>query len=159
MVRRIVTGNNAEGRSYFIADDDQKDGMDLWWSARGEPLGLSPDGAPTQLLPATAPFLEPPAGGSRVVLCSVPPLSEISTTALEAGIPGYDSRGFHRTESIDYIIMASGEITLELDEGAKVLLPGDLVIHRNTNHAWFNYGNKPAEFWCVVVSAKPWGGQ
>ena len=31
----------------------------------------------------------------------------------------------------------------------------DLVVQRNTNHAWHNLGDKPADFWGVMVSMLP----
>lgn len=157
MVRRVVTANNAQGRSYFASDEEFEDGMHLWESAVGEPLGLSPDGQPTKVLPTTAPSIDPPPGGSRIVRVAMQPWS-IMKPIVEAGIPGLDKRGFHRTATIDYIMIVSGEITLELDEGETKLHAGDLVVQRNTNHAWFNYGETPADFWGVVVSMLPAGG-
>ena len=45
----------------------------------------------------------------------------------------------HRTNSIDYGIVLSGQVELELDDGAKTLLgPGDIVVQRGTMHLWRN---------------------
>ena len=45
----------------------------------------------------------------------------------------------HRTNSIDYGIVLSGEVELELDDGAKTLLgPGDVIVQRGTIHLWRN---------------------
>lgn len=45
----------------------------------------------------------------------------------------------HRTNSIDYGIILSGEVELELDDGATTLLgPGDIVVQRGTIHLWRN---------------------
>jgi hypothetical protein len=153
MARRVVTANNAEGRSYF-ASDEEVEGMDLWDSLPGLPLGPNPDGSPILTLPTTAPAIDPPPGGSRVVKVAIQPWT-IMKPIVEAGIPGLDSRGFHRTATIDYIMIISGEVTLELDEGETKLHAGDLVVQRNTNHAWFNYDDMPAHFWGVVVSMEP----
>jgi hypothetical protein len=153
MVRRVVTGNNEQGRSYIISDEEVV-GMDLWESAVGEPLGVSPDGASTNLLPTTAPRIDPPRGGSRVVRVSLLPWSEMKPI-VERGIPGLDHKGFHRTATIDYIMIVSGDVTLALDEAQTTLGAGDLVVQRNTNHAWYNYSDSPADFWGVVVSLVP----
>ena len=154
MVRRVVTGNNADGKSYFVSDEEISDRQNLWLSAGGQPYGESPDGSPMNVLPATALHTQPSHGSIRVAFPSVPPWEQLKH-AFASGVPGYDELGFHRTESVVYIMIVNGEITLALDEGEKVLRPGDLVIQRNTNHTWYNYGDTPVDFWAVVVSAKP----
>ena len=53
----------------------------------------------------------------------------------------------HRTETIDYAIILSGEITMLLDEGEVVLKAGDVLVQCGTNHAWTNRSNAP----CVVA--------
>ncbi|WP_368188513.1 cupin domain-containing protein [Aestuariibius sp. HNIBRBA575] len=55
----------------------------------------------------------------------------------------------HRTDSLDYAVVLSGEITMLLDDetGDRVLRPGDVVIQRGTNHAWANRGDEP----CVMM--------
>ena len=45
----------------------------------------------------------------------------------------------HRTGTIDYIIIMSGQLELELGDGAtKLVGPGDIVVQRGTIHAWRN---------------------
>ena len=53
----------------------------------------------------------------------------------------------HRTETIDYAIILSGEITMLLDEGEVLLKAGDVLVQCGTNHAWSNRSNAP----CVVA--------
>ena len=53
----------------------------------------------------------------------------------------------HRTETIDYAIVLSGEITMVLDDRDVELKAGDIVIQCGTNHAWSNRSNAP----CVVA--------
>jgi quercetin dioxygenase-like cupin family protein len=48
----------------------------------------------------------------------------------------------HRTESIDYGIVLSGEIVLLLDDTAVHLKTGDVVVQRGTVHAWTNRTNE-----------------
>ena len=53
-------------------------------------------------------------------------------------LPGGTSP-MHRTNSIDYGIVLSGEVELELDDGAVALLgPGALIVQRGTIHLWRN---------------------
>ena len=69
------------------------------------------------------------------------------------GFHGLDRDGFHRTRTIDYVMIVSGELELVLDEGRTTVGPGDIVVQRNTNHAWYNHGTTPVHFWGVMVSA------
>jgi quercetin dioxygenase-like cupin family protein len=58
-----------------------------------------------------------------------------------------DAPGFHTTPTIDYIIVLSGEVDLELDAGSVHLTPGDIVVQRATRHAWRVNGDQP----CVMA--------
>jgi uncharacterized cupin superfamily protein len=53
----------------------------------------------------------------------------------------------HRTETIDYAIVLSGEITMLLDEGEVLLKAGDVLVQCGTNHAWSNRSGAP----CIVA--------
>ena len=59
----------------------------------------------------------------------------------------------HTTTSIDYRIVAQGEITLELDSGSVNLEAGDIVVQRATAHAWRNYSDKPCVMFFVLISS------
>ncbi|KAK9894434.1 hypothetical protein P389DRAFT_197728 [Cystobasidium minutum MCA 4210] len=62
----------------------------------------------------------------------------------------------HRTESLDYIIMLQGEITLELEDGQKtVLKAGDVAIQQGTLHKWINHTQETARFACIALPAGP----
>jgi quercetin dioxygenase-like cupin family protein len=51
----------------------------------------------------------------------------------------HEDAGMHTTLTVDYGVVLSGEITLELDDGAAVdLVPGDCVVQNGTRHAWRN---------------------
>ena len=50
----------------------------------------------------------------------------------------------HETDTIDYIILLKGDLTLILDEEEVRLKPHDVVVQRATNHAWVNNGSEPA---------------
>src|SRR5262245_2060811 len=65
-VRRIITGHNAQGRSYIIKDDRITTGpFPSLYKATGEmPLGPGPAGEPQKIMPTDAPQLEPALGGS-----------------------------------------------------------------------------------------------
>ena len=60
----------------------------------------------------------------------------------------------HKTETIDYIILLKGEVTLLLDEEEVDLKPFDVVVQRGTNHAWVCKGQEPALFIAVLIDAE-----
>ena len=60
----------------------------------------------------------------------------------------------HRTESIDYGVVISGEMTLVLDRGEALLREGDVVVQRGTNHAWANRSGKPCRMLFVLVDGR-----
>ena len=69
--------------------------------------------------------------------------------------PGVTPRN-HRTDSIDYAVVMSGEIDMELDAGKSVhLKAGDVLVQRGTIHNWVNRGKAPCVIAFTLVSAKP----
>jgi quercetin dioxygenase-like cupin family protein len=61
----------------------------------------------------------------------------------------------HVTDTIDYVAVISGEVTLVLEDGEQVLRPGDTVVDRGVVHAWENRGIGPAVIVAVMVDAAP----
>ena len=59
----------------------------------------------------------------------------------------------HKTETIDYIVLLKGDVTLILDEEEVNLNPFDVVIQRGTNHAWVNNGTEPALLIAVLIDS------
>ncbi|HEY8579967.1 MAG TPA: cupin domain-containing protein [Beijerinckiaceae bacterium] len=66
--------------------------------------------------------------------------------------------GFHKTNSVDYAIVLSGEIYALMDEGETLLRQGDVLIQRGTNHAWSNRTSEPAVLAFVLIDARPLDG-
>jgi len=60
----------------------------------------------------------------------------------------------HRTETVDYGIVLSGELTLLLDDSEVKLQAGDMVVQRGTNHAWSNRSDKPCIIAFILVDGK-----
>ena len=60
----------------------------------------------------------------------------------------------HKTETIDYIILLKGDVSLILDEDEVRLKPFDVVVQRGTNHAWVNHGDEPALLIAVLIDAE-----
>ena len=60
----------------------------------------------------------------------------------------------HRTRSVDYAVILSGEIDMTLDDAVVHLRPGDVVVQQATNHAWINRGTQPCRILFVLMDAK-----
>lgn len=68
----------------------------------------------------------------------------------EAGAEGR----MHRTQSLDYGVILSGSIVLELDDDATVTLhAGDVLVQRGTIHKWINEGTEPCVMAFVLIDA------
>jgi quercetin dioxygenase-like cupin family protein len=69
--------------------------------------------------------------------------------------PGLEER-VHRTDSIDYIIVMSGEIDMELEAGEEIhLKAGDVMVQRGTVHNWINRGTEPCVLAVILIHANP----
>lgn len=112
--------------------------------------------------------LEPSRGGAIMRICGVPPDSmiqsmseaEIQRIFSELGAPakrasGADHRLMHTTDTIDYIVVLQGEITLHLDNEDIHLKPFDTVVQRATAHAWKNSSNEMAYMLVVLLGQTP----
>jgi len=84
---------------------------------------------------------------------SVPPGLDLRAglAEMEEKLPGVlarlepDNPGMHTTDTIDFEVVLSGEVILELDDGVeKLLRPGDTVVQNGTRHRWGNRGTEPA---------------
>ena len=161
--RRVVTGTNADGKAYFVHDGPTPGSLDIGTVATDE-IWVDDPGNPDPTA-ATDPVdveqfhLEPPAGGSVLRIFTfrpenvAPPLTMEAIVAAAArfdtgGVMETEDVGMHTTKTIDYGIVLSGEIVLELDDGAERLLTaGDVVVQRGTRHAWRNRSDAD----CVVA--------
>jgi len=156
-VRKVVTGHDAKGRA-VIARDEQIDGMPIpglgelavLWSA-DEPATY-----PNAGNNPAAPGIFPPVGGIRFVIATYSP--EFDVVAPEA-TPGMhlengDKPGMHRTNTTDFGVLLSGNIVVELDDGAQLMLsPGDVVVQNGTRHRWRVVGDVPATMAAFIIGA------
>lgn len=166
-IRRVTTGHSAQGKAVFVSDTE----------VEGESFALLPGAAfhrlwgadrvpafPDSGSPPSYTDYFPPLGGFRFMTFTVPPQSQalqltpadrrVLSAEFRARLPGLaehmerTSPGMHTTSTIDFEYIISGEVWLELDDGATVHLhPGDTVVQNGTRHAWRNKGSTP----CHIV--------
>lgn len=162
--RRIVTGQDAEGRSVIVIDGPATP-FGAYWLTDATPV----DNTGTGDAGMQVRKLEPPSGGSIFRFAAIPPEDpnvsreerERQTAKMFAQIDAGHCRpdtsrhpGMHKTRTVDYVVLLSGEVTLLLDKGEVDLKPFDVVVQRGTNHAWVNKGKKPALIAAVLIDAK-----
>jgi hypothetical protein len=171
-VRRIVTTNNSDGQSSILSDESTPHSLetapsrgliDLWAMFAGGPDTTTKDGADRPIV------LAPAAGGNTFRFFQLPPsvsdpLNHDHSASIFARMGGTNAHvknekhpNMHRTESIDYIVLLQGHVKLILDEGETILNPLDVVIQRETNHAWQNLSTtEPALLLAVLVDTSAW---
>lgn len=175
-LRRVVTGRNSAGTSIVvqsgvpprIVTTETLPGLALVevWATDAIP---SVPVTPVDLTTTMQSFVPGP-GGTRFRIVQFPAVStrafdaEAFRREYQAKAPGlaesmeqHDS-GMHTTDSVDYGVVISGEITMELDDGAMVhLKQGDCVVQNGTRHAWRNRSAAPCVMAFVLVGATKGG--
>ena len=177
-VRRIVTGHDEIGRSIILSDGISPHtrpspvypnrGLTDLWRAFESPADNSgdTDNANTEVV------LTPPKNGSVFRFFQIPPDDtgegktpeelQAAADATFASMGAADNRdpnarhpNMHKTDSVDYIILLQGEVTLILDEGEVNMKPLDVVVQRGTNHAWSNRSDEIAVLAGILIDAEP----
>lgn len=157
-VRRIVTGHDGNGKA-VVASDERIPGtasptrpsisrVEIW-STDKMPVDNS-EGAAAEAQRKGFVVRHNYVGSGQGTVVRV--------TEFAPGAPKF----MHRTETVDYAILLSGECDLELDDGKTVhLTQGDIVVQRGTMHAWVNTGSAPCTFAFILIDADPveTGGQ
>ncbi len=176
--RRIVTGHDKDGHS-VIADDSVCSANaavyvpdfsinDAW---RVDHLPC--DNRRAESGPAGF-ELEPVASGNVFRIVHIPPDREYLAAIGNAGDTGAaDEVGassssdaipsphpaMHRTNTLDYVVIISGEIYCVMEKGETLLRPGDVLIQRGTNHAWSNRSDQICVMAAVLNGALPYEQQ
>lgn len=143
-IRRVVTGHDSQGRAVVKIDELCNNLISrrphhqscVVWSTGAFPSDLGDERD----------------GGARQVGSTDPNGTVFRVVEYQPGVAPRN----HRTESIDYAVVLSGEIDMELDDGVTVhLRQGDTLVQRGTLHNWVNRGTQPCVIAFVLVAAKP----
>src|SRR5262249_51678558 len=173
-IRRVVTGHDVAGRSVFIMDGAPRNVHNASRGSAvvpelGKPRTMPADNGGDAETTDHAFRLAPPKNGTVFRVIEYPPdrqrLAALErerasadagsghAAAFDRGSPRHP--GFHKTPSVDYAIVLSGEIYALMDEGEVLLKAGDVLIQRGTNHAWSNRGDDSAYVAFVLIDAEP----
>lgn len=150
--RRIVTGIE-NGKSIIIEDQQVENVVEHLpgliisdiWNTQKMPASLDFE---TQI-PNTG-FPQTPKNGTYFRYVSIPPDKDLGVE--------FKTRAphpmMHQTQTLDYIIILSGELYLIMEEGETLLKAGDIVIQRGTNHAWSNRSDEACIQLAVLIDAE-----
>ncbi len=141
--RRVITGHDASGRAVVEIDEVAQNLLSsrpgatagVVWTTEGFPVGNT--GNEDAGLRKT---------GTTLDNGTVFRILELA--------PGVSPRN-HRTDSIDYAVVMSGEVDMELDDTTVHLKAGDVLVQRGTIHNWVNSETEPCVIAFVLIAAKP----
>ena len=170
-VRRVVTTVDEAGKAIVLLDGQNPNCtvrpargnvMNLLWATHSAPADVtgSADRGAVEI------GTQPPARGTAFRIIDYPPTTaeqeakldvaqrqhEIGRDAPKRGLPPRHPF-MHRTRSLDYAIVLSGEIDMLLDDSEVHLKAGDVVIQQATNHAWINRGKEVCRIAFVLVDS------
>jgi mannose-6-phosphate isomerase-like protein (cupin superfamily) len=107
----------------------------------------------------------PAPGGTQMLVVDFPPvgpldkldvntmMNVVGADAPKRGVPPSNPL-MHRTRTVDYAIVMSGEIDMMLDSGTVHLKAGDVVVQQATNHAWLNHGKEPCRIAFIMMDSQ-----
>ena len=149
--RRVVTGHDSNGKSVVLTDGPPPqhhpmqgaevgaDFYEIWNSTRPVPLLTAVE--PTE--PNERAFTIMPVSGHLLRIIEIYPPSL-----------GGKRTVMHRTSTLDYVVVISGEIVLVLDDSEVTLRQGEVVVQRGTAHAWENRSSQPARMAFFHIDAQ-----
>jgi len=170
-LRRVVTALDETGKAVVLFDGENPHRTvrpatgnlsQLVWVTDQTPADLSGSADKATISIGTS----PPSGGSVFRVIDYPPVKpdaekldrdhRLSELRQEPAIKGLPPRHpfMHRTRTIDYVIILSGEIDMLLDDSEIHLKAGDVLVQQGTNHAWVNRGEKVCRIAFVLIDAK-----
>jgi len=148
-IRRVVTGHDDDNVAKVILDGPATNARTggsgnvstLIWCTDAMPADIA-IGETAEDVGARRLGTPPPPNGTRFAVIDFPPGNKPT---------------MHRTETIDYVIVLSGRIDMDMDDSTVTLQAGDIMVQRGTNHAWVNRSDAPARVAFVLIDAKPLG--
>jgi mannose-6-phosphate isomerase-like protein (cupin superfamily) len=169
-IRRVVTGLDTDNKAVVLFDSRmplQAGPLGLratnLWVTNSYPLGFSFK-EDTSSIPVG---ISPLDNGTKFRVVEFPPLDPATESKMEPGGlmkavgPVAPARGrpvthplMHRTRSVDYAVVLSGEIDMMLDDSVVHLKSGDTVVQQATNHAWVNHGTETCRILFVLMDSK-----
>ncbi len=173
-VRRVVTGHDANGKATVLSDgpapfvhinprNAEDSSTDIWRTGDMPATIVAEHEEPT-----LGPRRQMPTKNGTVIRINrfAPETGAVRNMSVEQARAAFTALGnepastfgrgghhplMHRTETIDYAVILSGEITMILDDQDVHLKAGDTVVQCGTNHAWANRSGAVCEVLFVLI--------
>jgi quercetin dioxygenase-like cupin family protein len=142
-IRRVVTGHDAQGRAKVLIDEQVKNVISSRPNANSSVIWSS------DMLPVNNDGDHDPSG--KKIQTTIPGGSVFRVVSFGPGVAPRN----HRTDSVDYAVVISGEIDMVLDIETVHLKAGDVLVQRGTIHNWVNNGKEPCVIAFALIDAKP----
>jgi mannose-6-phosphate isomerase-like protein (cupin superfamily) len=167
-VRRVVTGLDENNHAVVLFDSNIPIKQDSpviastnFWITDSTPPSMSKQDT------ANRPIgVSPPDNGTKFRLVEFAPLDPATEAKLPPemimkGVNHPPQMGIavkhpmmHRTRTLDYAVVLSGEIDMMLDDTSVHLKQGDVIVQQATNHGWINHGTQPCRILFVLMDSK-----
>ena len=167
-IRRVVTGLDDKNHAVVLFDSRMPLKSDSpvlsstnFWITDSTPPSLSMQDT------AGRPIgVSPPDNGTKFRLVEFAPLdpateSKLPPEMIMKGVSHPPAKGItvkhpmmHRTRTLDYAVILSGEIDMMLDDTSVHLKQGDVIVQQATNHGWVNHGTQPCRILFVLMDSK-----
>jgi hypothetical protein len=167
-IRRVVTGLDANNHAVVLFDsrmplkaDSPVISSTNFWITDETPPSLSKEDT------ANRPIgVSPPDNGTKFRIVEFAPLDAATEAKLPPemimkGVNHPPGKGIavkhpmmHRTRTLDYAMILSGEIDMMLDDTSVHLRQGDVIVQQATNHGWVNHGTQPCRILFVLMDSK-----
>jgi mannose-6-phosphate isomerase-like protein (cupin superfamily) len=166
-IRRVVTALDANDKAIALFDSR---------------VTLEPGGTPsaklwiTETTPAALAVKDdsaakstalPPDTGTALLVVEFPPLDPAEEAKMDPNMmmkvigERAPARGLpvkhplmHRTRTVDYAVILSGEIDMMLDDSVVHVRAGDVIVQQATNHAWINRSREPCRILFALIDSR-----
>lgn len=175
-MRRVVTGHDTTGKAIVLYDSYDsrtitRPGVGTvahaLWMTDSSPARMDGGADRAEHIKAVA----PPDTGSIFRIVDFPSMTDEEISKFETGFfhqtvtnethasaapakyraPSHPF--MHRTCSVDYAIVLSGQIDMQLDDATLHFKAGDVLVQQGTNHAWINRSGAPCRIAFILIGA------
>jgi mannose-6-phosphate isomerase-like protein (cupin superfamily) len=166
-IRRVVTALDAGDKAIALFDSRVPLEPGATPSAKLWVTESAPAGLAFRDDSAAKPTALPPDTGTALLVVEFPPLDPAEEAKMDPNMmmkvigERAPARGLpvkhplmHRTRTVDYAVILSGEIDMMLDDSVVHVRAGDVIIQQATNHAWINRGREPCRILFALIDSK-----
>jgi len=175
-MKRYVMANRADGLSDIVYETDLAaklgaaglQSQELWRNEQ-TPADLSD---PADPVADQTMHHEPPDGGAIFRVLKFPPEKDMASVTAEVmvayhraihstHVPSLEylrrakSLTMHKTDTLNYFVLVSGELWALSERRDVLLRPGDVIVQKGCMHGWANRSDQPAVLVAVLIDSHP----